>query len=434
MGIAWRAARLLRVARRDLATIRALLEGHRTDVEAPARGESYAPVLIVTTLRRLGAAGVNTHITEVVDVLKRRGHHADVVSLDSWLPLVGPLLLGPSWLIRRMRWTRAFPVDRYLTRLSLELSIRNRMRVSPPRAIYAQDPSSAYAALKARGRAKIPVILAVHFNESEAQELVGRCMIRSGSRQERTIRTFEARVISRVDRLIFVSEFMRRHLTAALPAASAVPTSIIPNFLSAVEPSTSRTVRERRDCITIGHLGERKNHQFLLHVLAAARRRGRDLTLTIVGDGPERGALEQLATELAVCDLVTFAGQRSDVAVLLPQHKVYVHSSLMENCPFAILEAFQAGLPVLTSAVGGIPEVVGEDEGAGRFWDLTDPEHAALALIEMVDSPQYLRTAGASARRRYEERYDAAGVGNKLAEVLTGTSARLEPDRRWRRR
>lgn len=415
-----RAAPLIRAAhvvRRSVVTAADLLRGE--DVEALGAGPTGGrSVLVVTTLRRFGSVGVNTHIAQVEDLLAQQGVSTRVLSLDSWLPVVGPLLLTPSLFIRRAKFTRGMLLDRYLTRQSLELSIRRHLKAQHPRVFYAQDPRSAYAALRARGTTGIPVILVIHYNESEAEELVNHRVISRHGRTDRAIRRFEAAVLPRLDGMVFVSDFMRQHLQNAIPAARAVPYAIIPNFLHDVSaPPATPT----RDFISVGYLVERKNHAYLLRVLAAASLMGHRYTLTLVGDGPERGRLQRLARQLGLADQVDFLGQRHDVDHLLRQHRLYVHSSLMENCPFALLEAFRAGVPVVAAPVGGIPEVL--DESAGRFWSLNDAVGGARLVTELLQDPAAREQMGRHARQLFESTYDAVVVADQFAQFLELTGA-----------
>jgi glycosyltransferase involved in cell wall biosynthesis len=140
--------------------------------------------------------------------------------------------------------------------------------------------------------------------------------------------------------------------------------------------------------------------------------------LTIVGDGDQRPRLERLAGTLGIHDQVDFLGERFDVDRLLLDHRVYVHSALMENCPFVLIEAFRAGLPVVTSSVGGIPEVVGDD-GSGRFWDLSDPDEGARVLIRFLEDHEELARSATRAAARFENRFDADVVGATLTSFLT---------------
>jgi glycosyltransferase involved in cell wall biosynthesis len=298
------------------------------------------------------------------------------------------------------------------------MSLRRRLVRERPGLVYAQNPRSAEAALRARRATGIavPVVMVVHYNESEAEELVQRGVFARGSRSDRAMRRFEADLLPRLDGLVFVSEFMAKHVLTEIPAAAAVPRAIVPNFLFRNDLGVATA--PRRDCISVGGLLERKNHEYLLRVIAAARRQGHRYTLTIVGDGDQRPRLERLAGTLGIHDQVDFLGERFDVDRLLLDHRVYVHSALMENCPFVLIEAFRAGLPVVTSSVGGIPEVVGDD-GSGRFWDLSDPDEGARVLIRFLEDHEELARSATRAAARFENRFDADVVGATLTSFLT---------------
>jgi glycosyltransferase involved in cell wall biosynthesis len=258
--------------------------------------------------------------------------------------------------------------------------------------------------------------MVVHFNDSQAQELVERGAIRAGGSYDRRIRDFEADVLPRLDGLVYVSAYMREHLTGVMPAVARLPSVIVPNFLEE-DAATATSAAPLRDCISVGSLVERKNHGYLLEILAAGRSAGLAPTLTIVGKGPLRHELEARAEALGVADQVVFTGPRSDVAALLRQHRVYVHSATMENLPYALIEAFRAGLPVVAGRVGGIGELIGDEE-TGRFWPLDDPTAAARILDTLLSDSTALAEASRIARRTFEERYSVSSAGSALTDFL----------------
>ena len=380
--------------------------------------------MVVTMLKGMGHVGVQTHVSQVTELLTERAVLAGVVHPGSAVPLLGPALLAPARALRRLDREPAVRFERAWHRRVLEAGLRRELGRLRPAVIYAQDPRSAAAALGARGTARTPVVMAVHYNESQAQELVERGMIVAGGPVDLRIRRFEADLLPRLDGLVFVSEFMRRHVEQVVPACRGVRSVVIPNFLGVeADRFSAGPGCPRGDLVTVGSLVDRKNHRFLLEVLAASRRQGQRYTLTVVGGGPLRESLERHADRLGVADQVTFTGTRTDVDQLLGAHRLYVHSATVENLPFALLEALRAGLPVVAGAVGGIPEIIG-DEQAGRYWPLDDPASAAQVLRTLLNDPEELAHASAGARRLFEDRFSVTAVGDHLLDFLRAVALR----------
>jgi glycosyltransferase involved in cell wall biosynthesis len=106
-----------------------------------------------------------------------------------------------------------------------------------------------------------------------------------------------------------------------------------------------------------------KGHAFFFRALPVVRRHFPHATVLVAGDGPERGALERLAGELAISDAVTFLGTRtSDLAGLYHQCDLIVQPSLREGLSLTLLEALACGRPVVTTDVGSNRTVVCRDE------------------------------------------------------------------------
>ena len=135
-----------------------------------------------------------------------------------------------------------------------------------------------------------------------------------------------------------------------------------------------------------------------------------DVTMQVVGDGPERAALETLAQQAAP-GRVVFHGRvtKDRVSELVRQAAATVAPSRWyENQPLAVLESFAAGVPVITTELGGLPEIV-EDGTTGWLVDLEDRPALATALAEAVTQPEVSRARGTAARRVAEERFSPEG-------------------------
>ena len=112
----------------------------------------------------------------------------------------------------------------------------------------------------------------------------------------------------------------------------------------------------------MGRLSREKDHLSLLR--AVSQLRDLNMQLVIVGEGPERVAIESAIRELALSDAVTMTGQVPSAEPYYGIADVAVLSSLSEGSPNALLEAMAAGVPVVATAVGGVPEIVTHRESA----------------------------------------------------------------------
>ena len=364
--------------------------------------------------------GVQTHFRALLDYTERAGVPVRLVS-----PFHLPKhLILPTFGVGKVgeMFSKALYVWWY--RQGHFLLLRHRLKecLKPgvPVIVYAQDPLSAKAALDLK-RAGYPleVVEVVHHNTSEADEWVEKGYIRRDGWLYRQIIEHERQVLPEVDRLIFPSGYAQRELTRLIPRTSQVPSWRIPNF---VDQSTTRAAdRVRGDLLTIGMLEPRKNHAFLLRVVAEAHRMGFPYRLTIVGEGPLRLALMKLATELKIDRHVTLLGYLPGGARLLTAHRAYVHAAIRENLPITLLEALAAGKPIFAAPVGGIPEIFRHDL-EGCYWELNDPRAAAHQLVGVLDTPTRLQTMMAAASSRYATHFATERVAPRLLRVIAGES------------
>jgi glycosyltransferase involved in cell wall biosynthesis len=192
----------------------------------------------------------------------------------------------------------------------------------------------------------------------------------------------------------------RDHLQRRYPASPGAPTASISSIRL---PATSfRTPREapahpgRLRLIFVGSFLPVKNHATLLSALACAIARGMDLTLTLVGDGPSRPAIEARIQALGIGRHVRLKGHltgRARVEAELDAADLFVIPSWSEGMPRAAIEAMARGLPVIGSAVGGIRELLPND-----LLFRPDRPAAIVDLIERLsDDAIYRRAAHACA-------------------------------------
>ncbi len=139
---------------------------------------------------------------------------------------------------------------------------------------------------------------------------------------------------------------------------------------------------------TVAAIRKEKNIPRLVRAFAAASQQA-DLRLIIVGDGPELNAVRSLVSELALDNKVTFTGYQKKPAELLTQFDLFALSSDTEQLPIAMLEAMAAGLPVVATKVGDIPEIFAEQQ-CGYISDISDDAFTSALLRALETKTEWL--------------------------------------------
>ena len=196
--------------------------------------------------------------------------------------------------------------------------------------------------------------------------------------------------LPRADRVVTVcNDFAWQLQSKGVPAARlrVIRNPIRPSPPTAqLERTRARNqlgLTDARVLLSIGRLSLEKGHADLLRAFALMRMtRGVafESRLLIVGDGPERQNLQALSSELKLVDAVQFAGYQADVASYYAAADVFVLPSHSEGSPNVLLEAMAAGLPVVATAVGGVPEILSDEVNA-----LLVPKQNEKALANSIE-------------------------------------------------
>jgi glycosyltransferase involved in cell wall biosynthesis len=379
--------------------------------------EGQSRIVIATILPERGPTGVQSHCRELrMHLEDRRLPVAVVTPFREAKALVYPLfavrrLLDPISSASSVWWYRHWHAA--LLRRALESELSKPGSV----VVYAQCPLAAWAALKARSSVRQRIVMIVHFNVSQADEWCDKGKISRNGLLARRILTLEADVLPLLDGIVYVSRYMKECLEARIPRLRRVPNAIIPNFCSG--GATKSEVAAPVDIINVGTLEPRKNQRFLLEIVANARDRGKRYTLALVGDGPDRAALERQTRELGIEGQVRFFGNRPNAVGLMAGARLYAHAATLENLPLAIIEAMACGLPILAPAVGGISELI-DDGKEGAFWTLADTAGSADLLIQIMESPTVRQRMAAAASERFHSQFATALVADRLRSFLLG--------------
>lgn len=178
--------------------------------------------------------------------------------------------------------------------------------------------------------------------------------------------------------------------------------------------------------MAVGSLIPRKRMDVLLRAVALLDSRDRSRArVLLVGDGPERQNLEDLAVQLGVAESVMFLGARDDVREMLGESDVFALPSAGEACSFAVLEAMAAGCPVVMTDTGAAREQV-EHGTSGFVVPPGDAKRLAAGLTELVRDRELRRSFGRHARQRWAARH-------RLDTMVRGYSAIYEKMNRGQR-
>jgi glycosyltransferase involved in cell wall biosynthesis len=178
-------------------------------------------------------------------------------------------------------------------------------------------------------------------------------------------------------------------------------------------------LRRRAGEILIGSLGAlrpEKNIGRLLRLFAGLTA-ARPLRLAIIGDGPERAALERQAAALGIAERTVFVGEASEPERLLAELDVFVLASDTEQMPYSLIEAMAAGLPVVATDVGDVKAML--PPANQPFIAAPDAEALLSAQLQrLVERPDLRRTVGDLNRQHARERFDRRAMLEQYSDLF----------------
>jgi glycosyltransferase involved in cell wall biosynthesis len=334
----------------------------------------------------------STSDTTQVSALRRLGVPVDELGLPPWDPRSVPRL---SRLLR----------DRGATLLHTHL---------PP-----ADVVGAAAGLRCR----LPVVSTLHRVENQPADRVDRF--------RRT-----ARILARqrfMSRTIAISQVQREWYRRL--SGSDAKLDLVPNGVAAPEPVDPLTRERRRRGLDVesdgvlalcaAPMGRNEGHELLLDAVELLPD-GTSLVIALAGDGPLRPWLEsRVAANDELDARVRFVHRHDDPTGLLAASDIVLHTGRYGAAPTALLRAMAAGIPVIATRVGGVPEIV--TSGTGVLVSLSAGA-IADALVALVADPARRERMGAAARTRFAAEFEAVGWARRLQEVyesvLEGSSSK----------
>ena len=388
------------------------------------------PIRVLRVIARLNVGGPALHVTYLARGLAGRGYETTLVAGD----------------VGRGEASMAFVADRSGVEI---VRLRGLSRELSP----ARDAIAAWRLARIIRRVRPDV---VHTHTAKAGAVGRAAALLAGPRRPVVVHTFHGHVLRgyfgrtgtlvfraietilarATDRLIAVSPEVRDELVG-LGVAPVSKFSVIRLGIE-LEPRVKfdgdpAEVRRRHgigaDTFVVGWFGRMtavKRTEDLLTTLAGLRERGVDALLLLVGDGDDRERLEQRAYDLGLARSCLFLGYQEDVAPWYAVCDAVLLTSASEGTPVTIIEALAAGRSVVATWVGGVPDVVDEEETG--FLVRPGDTHALAERLEILAREPERRTAmGATGRERVLRRYAVERLVDDVdvlyRELLATTSA-----------
>jgi glycosyltransferase involved in cell wall biosynthesis len=161
-----------------------------------------------------------------------------------------------------------------------------------------------------------------------------------------------------------------------------------------------------------------KGLQHLIDAFAMLKSQNPGLRVEIAGEGSQRESLKCMAQQHELSKQITFLGWKNNLPSTLASWSIFVLPSLDEGFGVAVLEAMAAGLPVVATAVGGLPELV-QDGRTGFLVPAAAPADLARRIQTLLDSPDLRKEMGRAGRRRAQENFSVAAMVKETAALYT---------------
>jgi glycosyltransferase involved in cell wall biosynthesis len=199
--------------------------------------------------------------------------------------------------------------------------------------------------------------------------------------------------------------------------------NIIPNGIQLLIDSNPISEDEITDfcqkgftIVSIGRLSKEKGHEYLIEAFDQFSKKVTEGKLLIIGEGPEREALENMIRDRGLSGKVLLPGYRDQAWRYLHNCRVFVLSSLTEGLPITLLEAMQVGVPVITTAVGGIPQVI-KSSITGRLVPSKDPMLLSESIFETYNENKEALEMAVRAKNVVLSEYSSHQMAQRYSEL-----------------
>lgn len=220
-----------------------------------------------------------------------------------------------------------------------------------------------------------------------------------------------------IDRVFLVNKSIQIHPWIArlknskvVVIANGIPCNSLQSNSFNLRPEIIEFTRKGFSVVAIGRLSPEKNFASLILAISELIREGLDVRLAILGEGGLRGELHKMASELCISDHVYLSGYLENAKDYLIFFNIFCMPSLTEGLPMVLLEAMAAGIPIVASHVGGIPDVL--DHGhAGLLVRSGDLQALKKAIVDIINNPNAASKRAKNAFSRVQNKYSSEVMG-----------------------
>ncbi len=263
--------------------------------------------------------------------------------------------------------------------------------------------------------------LAAHFGKAAGSGPRTWSLTMHGPIEFWDVRWFRLREkLERADAVVCISDFARSQLMALVDDRHWSKLRVVHCGVGSSEYEHLGEPRHGRpQVLCVGRLVPEKGHAILLDAVADLARDGQELEAVLVGSGPMRTRLEQLALELGVSDRVTFRGAlgQEQVTDCYADATLVCSASFAEGLPTVLMEAMASGRPVIATAISGVRELV-RDGDTGLLVTPGRADELAAAIATLIHDPQLRLRVASAGRERVLREFDVDRSAAQLAALF----------------
>lgn len=231
---------------------------------------------------------------------------------------------------------------------------------------------------------------------------------------------------------VSISEFNKRHVSETYGSEYARKINIVHCGidLSEIRPHDTPVEGEtgQISILAIGQLMKRKGYHVLIPAAKMLKDAGVMATWTVVGDGPERARLERMIREYDVEDTVLLVGAKphDEITQFLRNADIFAlpcvigDDNTRDGIPVALMEAMATGLPVVSTSIVGLPELIDSGEN-GVLVEPDDPRQLADAILDLAESPELRRRLGTAAIEKVDREFNSRRSAEQLQTLFSGS-------------